>query len=53
MNSTQPITAQLQSFAIFAVVMLALGSFQQTHTVAIFILAFVAVAIIIKKASGG
>ncbi len=52
MNTTtsQPITTQLQSFAYFALVIIALGSFQQTHMVAVFILAFVALVLIIRLA---
>jgi uncharacterized membrane protein YuzA (DUF378 family) len=46
------IVGQIEGFAIFALIMLLLGSFEQTHKIAVFIIGIVALTIVIKFASG-
>ena len=52
MNAQPTLVQQLQAFGFFALVIVALGSFEQTHMIAVFILAFCALAIVINFAKG-
>jgi uncharacterized membrane protein len=53
MNNATPITTQLAGFAILALVLVALGSFKQTHMIAVWLMGFIALAIVIRFASKG
>jgi hypothetical protein len=51
-GSSTTILQQLESFALFAVVIIGLGAFKATHTVSIWILGLVALVVVLKVASG-
>jgi hypothetical protein len=51
-TNSPTILQQIESFALFAVVIIGLGSFKKTHMIAIYILGIVALVIVLKYASG-
>ncbi len=51
-NSSSTIQ-EIESFGLFALVIIGLGSFQKTHMIAVYILGIVGLVIILKYASGG
>lgn len=42
------IVSQIESFALFALVILALASFEQTHRISVYLIGFIALVIVIK-----
>jgi hypothetical protein len=50
--TTTPITQQIEYFALGAVVIIALGSFSVTHDVAVFLIAFAAIALLLHYLGG-
>lgn len=48
MNSNATMLQQIESFGVFAIIMIALASFEKTHMIAVWIIGIIALAIILN-----
>jgi hypothetical protein len=46
------VVQQLESFALFAIIIIGLGAFEKTHMIAVWLLGIVALVVVLKVASG-
>jgi len=46
------VVEELESFALFAVLIIGLGAFQKTHMIAVWLLGICALVVVLKVASG-